>query len=120
MGCRSHALAFTPWHPTVATTSRRTNDGHSNKPVHTLSFIQTPLPPDRPRKTPDFVAIHLLLLRLKEQGTDIMITINAPHYPGEYEKAEPGEKTALMKEGDEVAKKVLETFDIKDWGLFQG
>ena len=49
-----------------------------------------------------------------------MITINAPHYPGEYEKAEPGEKTALMKEGDEVAKKVLETFDIKDWGLFQG
>lgn len=120
MGCRSHALAFTPWHPTVATTSRRTNDGHSNKPVHTLSFIQTPPPPDRPRKTPDFVAIHLLLLRLKEQGTDIMITINAPHYPGEYEKAEPGEKTALMKEGDEVAKKVLETFDIKDWGLFQG
>ena len=88
--------------------------------MHTLSFIQTPPPPDRPRKTPDFVAIHLLLLRLKEQGTDIMITVNVPHYPGEYEKAGTGEKTALMKESDEVAKKVLETFAIKDWGLFQG
>ncbi|KAF1973547.1 Mog1p/PsbP-like protein [Bimuria novae-zelandiae CBS 107.79] len=92
----------------------------SNKPVYTLSFIQTPPPPDRPRKTPDFVAILLLLLRLKEQGTDIMVTINIPHYPGEYEKAGAGEKTALMREGDEVAKKVLETFEVRDWGLFQG
>ncbi|KAL1602798.1 hypothetical protein SLS60_006219 [Paraconiothyrium brasiliense] len=90
------------------------------KAVYTLSFIQTPPPPDRPRKTPDFVAIHLLLLRLKEQGTDIMITINVPHYPGEYEEAGAGEKTALMRDGDEIAKKVLESFDIKEWGLFQG
>jgi hypothetical protein len=29
-----------------------------------------------------------------------MVTINAPHYPGE------------------IAKRVLETFDIKEWSLF--
>ncbi|KAK7192931.1 hypothetical protein DPSP01_005141 [Paraphaeosphaeria sporulosa] len=92
----------------------------ANKPVYTLSFIQTPPPPDRPRKTPDFVAIHLLLLRVKEHGTDIMVTVNVPHYPGEYEKAAPGEKTSLMKDGDEIAKRVLESFDIKDWSLLQG
>ncbi|KAJ4290957.1 hypothetical protein N0V90_010153 [Kalmusia sp. IMI 367209] len=91
-----------------------------NKPVYTLSFIQTPAPPDRPHKNPDFVAMHLLLLRLKEQGTDILVTVNVPHYPGEYEKAGPGEKTTLMREGDEVAKKVLESFEVKEWGLFQG
>jgi hypothetical protein len=47
-----------------------------------------------------------------------MVTINAPHYPGEYEKAEAGEKTTLMKDSDEIAKRVLETFDIKEWSLF--
>jgi hypothetical protein len=67
------------------------------------------------------VAIYLLLLRLQEQGTDIVITINVPHYAGEYVQAgSPGEKTQLMKEGEAVTKKILETFEVKDWGLFSG
>ena len=93
----------------------------AGKPVHVLSFIQTPGPNENPRrKVPEFVYIHLLLLRLKEKGTDLMVTVNVPHYKGEYEAVKEGEKTALMKDGDEAAEKVLETFDIKEWGLFDG
>jgi hypothetical protein len=97
-----------------------TNILRSNKPVFTLSFIQTPPAPERPdRKQPEFVAIHLILLRLKEQGTDILVTINAPHYAGEYEKpAAEGEATQLMKDGEKIRERVLESFDVKDWGLF--
>ncbi|KAF2660613.1 Mog1p/PsbP-like protein [Lophiostoma macrostomum CBS 122681] len=95
-------------------------DNMGNKPVHILHFLQTPQPNPR-RKEPEFVSIHLLLLRLKEQGTDIVISINEPHYAGEYVKAPEGQKeTQLMKQGEEMAKKVLSTFDIKDWSLFNG
>ncbi|KAF2466798.1 Mog1p/PsbP-like protein [Lindgomyces ingoldianus] len=91
-----------------------------NKPVYSLNYIQTPPRPDSAhhRKTPDFVSIHLLLLRLEEQATDITITINVPHYSGEYVKAREGEPTQLMKDGETVKQKILESFEIKDWGLF--
>ncbi|PVI07724.1 Mog1p/PsbP-like protein [Periconia macrospinosa] len=98
-------------------------------PVHTLTFIQTPPPPtpsSAHRKAPDYIAIHLLLLRLKDHGTDILITINAPHYPGEYEKppsqeGDGGETTTkLMKDADELRERVLASFDVREWGLFQG
>jgi hypothetical protein len=69
------------------------------------------------RKTPEFVYIHLLLLRLGEQGTDIMVTINIPHYKDEYEKADEGQETTLMKGSKAVRDKVLETFEVKDWSL---
>lgn len=63
----------------------------------------------------------MLLLRLKEQGTDIMITINIPHYAGEYEKAEEeGKPTRLMLDSGAVRERVLESFEIKEWGLFDG
>lgn len=64
--------------------------------------------------------MHLLLLRLKEQGTDIMVTINIPHYAGEYEKAEAGQETKLMKDSKAVREKMLETFKVIEWGLFDG
>lgn len=95
----------------------------SDTPVLTLSFIQTPPTPNpNPRrKTPEFTYILLLLLRLKEQGTDLMVTINIPHYPGEYQKAtEEGGQTQLMKDSAVVKEKVLESFEIKEWGLFEG
>lgn len=50
-----------------------------------------------------------------------MVTINIPHYAGEYEKAsEQGGQTPLMKNSAVVKEKILETFQIKDWGLFHG
>jgi hypothetical protein len=100
-----------------------TDEVHRNNPAYALTFIQTPPTPNpNPRrKAPEFTYIHLLLLRLKEQGTDVLISINIPHYPGEYEKASSeGEQTRLMKDSAVVKDKVLETFEVKDWGLFEG
>jgi hypothetical protein len=94
---------------------------HRDKPALGLTFIQTPDTPTNPnRKTPEFVYIHLLLLRLKEQSTDIMITINIPHYRDEYEKAEESQETILMKDSKVVREKMLETFKVVEWGLFDG
>lgn len=99
----------------------------STTPVRTLHFIQTPQQQAngaRPsREQPDFTSIHLLLLRLAEQTTDIVITINAPHYPGKYAREEGGSadgKTQLIKDAEVVAQRILESFEVKDWGLFGG
>lgn len=49
-----------------------------------------------------------------------MVTINIPHYKDEYEKAQDGGETQLMKDSAAVRTKILQTFEIKDWGLFEG
>ncbi|RMZ70504.1 ran-interacting mog1 [Pyrenophora seminiperda CCB06] len=78
-------------------------------PLLVLSFVQTPPSPNpHPnRKSPEYTYIHLILLRLKKQG--------------EYEKpAEGQQETYLMTSSKLVRERVLETFDIKEWGLFDG
>lgn len=114
-------IFLTPYRDQIAPA----NHTHSTTPLLTLTFIQTPAPPApnaRPKKEPEFVSIHLLLLRLAAQTTDLLITINVPHYPGEYVKAEEGGNgvTQLMRDGETVKKKVLESFEVKDWKLFEG
>ncbi|EMD97534.1 hypothetical protein COCC4DRAFT_75047 [Bipolaris maydis ATCC 48331] len=94
-------------------------------PILTLTFIQTPPSPAAgappARKTPEYTFIQLILVRLKEQATDIMITINSPHYPGEYSPAaSPSSETQLMTQAKRIKEKVLDSFAIKDWGLFEG
>jgi hypothetical protein len=59
-------------------------------------------------------------LRLKDKGTDIVITVNVPHYPGQYASRGEGQPTKLMEDGELVKEKILQTFDVKDWGLFEG
>ena len=50
-----------------------------------------------------------------------MITINSPHYPGEYTPANsPSSETQLMTEAKGIKEKVLESFAIREWGLFEG
>jgi hypothetical protein len=50
-----------------------------------------------------------------------MISVNIPHYPGEYTPAEQqGVETQLMKDSKAVKDKVLESFQVKEWGLFEG
>jgi hypothetical protein len=87
-----------------------------------MTFIQTPAPPapGSTRKLPEYVYIHLILLRLKEQGTDLLVNVNIPHYEGEYEKAGEGQETRLMRESQAVKEKVLETLRVVEWGLFDG
>ncbi|KAF2738328.1 Mog1p/PsbP-like protein [Polyplosphaeria fusca] len=92
----------------------------ADKPVYTLNYIQTPPAQTGEQRRPqaDFISIHLVLLRLKEKGTDILATVNVPHYPEQYVKVEGGKATKLMEDGEAVKEKILQTFEIKDWGLF--
>ncbi|KAF2827721.1 Mog1p/PsbP-like protein [Ophiobolus disseminans] len=96
------------------------DNGLRDKPALALTFIQTPASPPPKRKTPEFVYIHLLLLRLKEQGSDVVVSVNVPHYKGEYEEAKEGEDTRLMKDGWAVRERVRETLRVVEWGLFGG
>ncbi|RAR07316.1 Mog1p/PsbP-like protein [Stemphylium lycopersici] len=109
---------------TIVAQERESMEGIGNNPVLSLTFIQTPPPPTDPtpkRKTPEYTFIQLLLIRLKEHGTDLMISINTPHYPAEHTPAsEPGGETQLMRESKAMRQKVLESFTIKEWGLFEG
>lgn len=71
---------------------------------------------------PDFVGICLTLVRLVEQNTDIVITINVPHVANEYDKATVDPARAmygpLLETAIEYRRKILESFEIKDWDLF--
>jgi hypothetical protein len=102
-------------------------------PLITRTFIQIPPTPapNSSQKTPQFVYIHLLLLRLRNAGTDLLITINIPHYENEYEPVPEGgalassgqtyaTETYLMRDSEVVKQKIIETFDIHDWSLFNG
>jgi hypothetical protein len=90
-------------------------------PAYTLIATQTP-PPQPGSKSPDFTAIVLTLIRLEEDKTDILITINVPHIKGEYSVEEVdmqvGKQGKLIENAVEYAARIWETFKIKDWGLF--
>ena len=90
-------------------------------PAYTLIATQTP-PPQPGSKSPDFTAIVLTLIRLEEDKTDILITINVPHIKGEYSAEEVdmqvGKQGKLIENAVEYAARIWETFKIKDWGLF--
>lgn len=73
-------------------------------------------------KAPDFTGILLTLLRLPEQETDLVISINVPHAPGEYDRDEvdpaAGKNGKLLDAAMRHRDRILQTFEIKDWGLF--
>jgi hypothetical protein len=68
------------------------------------------------------VAILLTLIRLVDQRTDILVTINVPHVIGQYDVGsvdlEHGKMGPLLEQAAKWRERVLETFDVKDWGLF--
>ena len=63
-----------------------------------------------------------MLVRLAEQKTDIVVTVNVPHVPGEYVSEAVDLATVklgpLMDGAVKVQEKILETPEIKDWSLF--
>ncbi|KAK1820817.1 hypothetical protein LTR12_004687 [Friedmanniomyces endolithicus] len=71
---------------------------------------------------PDFVGIVLLLVRLVEQKTDILVSVSVPHVAGEYEAGEvdleEGRLGRLLEEGVRIREKVMESLEVRDWGLF--
>lgn len=96
-------------------------------PAYTLIATQTPPLPTTTSSsnpaTPDFTAIVLNLIRLEDESTDILITINVPHIKGEYTQEEVnlqmGIQGKLIENAVEIAARIWETFKIKDWGLFE-
>ncbi|KAL3426156.1 ran-interacting mog1 protein [Phlyctema vagabunda] len=92
-------------------------------PAYTLIATQTPPPdPEKRHLAPDFTAIVLNLIRLEDEKTDILITINVPHIKGEYTEEEVnlqlGMQGKLIEDAVECAARIWETFKIKDWALF--
>ncbi|EMD00343.1 hypothetical protein BAUCODRAFT_64329 [Baudoinia panamericana UAMH 10762] len=88
-------------------------------------LLATSLPGEKQRgrdNEPDFVALLLLLVRLVEQATDLIITVNVPHVAGTYDsgevKPEQGRYGGLLLRGLEIREKIIEGFQIVDWGLF--
>ncbi|KAL9096421.1 MAG: hypothetical protein Q9165_001418 [Trypethelium subeluteriae] len=67
-------------------------------------------------------SILLVLLRLEEKQTDIVITINVPHEPGsrETEVIDPanGRLEPLLEAASGYRERILASFEIKDWSLF--
>ncbi|KAL9055386.1 MAG: hypothetical protein Q9162_003583 [Coniocarpon cinnabarinum] len=95
--------------------------------AYNLTATQTPhaQPPAAARsgKPPvNFTGILMTLLRLKEQQTDLVISINVPHAQGDYSPGDIkfAEKRVgpLMSRAREYQAKLLESFKIEDWGLF--
>ncbi|TKA66256.1 hypothetical protein B0A49_08428 [Cryomyces minteri] len=69
----------------------------------------------------DSTIIVLLLIRLVRQQTDIVITINLPHVSRGFEAGQDVQQSELEKSaaiGKEYAEVILNSFQIKEWGLF--
>ena len=70
--------------------------------------------------------IHLTLIRLVEQSTDIVITFNVPHLADKTDGEianQTGPETRQPKIEQEAGKmyhQIVTSFAIKDWGLFSG
>lgn len=69
---------------------------------------------------PEFVGILLLVVRLEAQGTDVVIAVNVPHMPGEFEGVdlEGGKPGKLLETGQQARTRICETLEVKDWALF--
>jgi hypothetical protein len=96
---------------------------HSGAPAYTL-FATQHAPENVPRRqeAAEFTGIFLILVRLEEQKTDIVISVNVPHVPGEYKKEEvdlPSQKMGPhLEAATTIRQRILETFEVKDWTLF--
>lgn len=91
-------------------------------------------PVEQQTDPPTFTAIIMTIIRLVEQKTDIVVTINVPFndpkvvrtekciaspiYTGTDIDTENGSKSELLEFGMQVANEVVRSFKIVQWGLF--
>ena len=70
----------------------------------------------------DFTGTLLTLVRLEKQKTDLLLVVNVPHIPGEYDKddinLEAGQVGKLIEDGAKIRERILDSFEVKDYGLF--
>ncbi|KAG0635228.1 hypothetical protein HOY80DRAFT_1057689 [Tuber brumale] len=96
------------------------------------AYLMTGTSSSRPGDNPEyFIGILMVLVRLQQQTTDILITVNIPFNTSELVQAEKylvspragttgggGEKSQMLKSGMAVLEGVLREFEVLDWGLF--
>ncbi|KAK3622877.1 hypothetical protein LTR56_021910 [Elasticomyces elasticus] len=92
-------------------------------PAYTLLATTPPGARQRGRAhEPVFVGVLLLLIRLVEQKTDVLVAVNVPHIPGHYVAGEVDLERrmtgGLLRVGGEIREKIVESLEIKDWELF--
>lgn len=99
-----------------------------NTPLLTLIATSPPGAKQQGRANePEFVAVLLSLVRLREVETDVLVTVNVPHVLGEeggYEAGsvdfEKGRMGELVQRAVEWRERVLGSFEVREWGLFGG
>lgn len=64
---------------------------------------------------PKSVGVFVLLVRLENVETDLVITVNVPC--GVDDGEENGEEE-LMGQGRSILERVVRTLEVRDWGLF--
>ena len=97
-------------------------------PILALTAITKPPPSTVAAKalTPTHTDIHFTLIRLVEQGTDIVITLNTPQFAGKTDGhilkgTEAGTRRQdTEQEAENVYHQIVTSFKIKDWELFSG
>lgn len=63
----------------------------------------------------------LLLIRLRDQKTDIVITYNLPDLEAEADEVGPGcVRGSRYEKALEGMERVAAKFEVKNWGLFKG
>ena len=70
-----------------------------------------------------FNAMCVILVRLESYSTDIVITVNIPHGPNDFDPnvvdALEDPNSMLIEDGQSMAARIAESFDIKSWDLFR-
>ncbi|RPA94656.1 Mog1p/PsbP-like protein [Choiromyces venosus 120613-1] len=100
----------------------------ADKPTYMITGTTSSRPSENPEY---FIGILMALVRLPEQTTDIIVTVNVPFNTTELVQAEKylvspragttgggGEKSEMLRLGMAVLEGVLRDFEILDWGLF--
>ena len=101
----------------------------ADKPAYMITGTTSSRPSENPEY---FIGILMTLVRLPQQTTDIIITVNVPFNTSELVRAEKylvspragtiggggGEKSPMLRLGMAVLEGVLREFQVLDWGLF--
>ena len=102
----------------------------ADKPAFSITGTVSTRASEPQSDPPLFTAILMTVVRLPEQGTDLVITVNVPHTDvqlvrGEGTVAAPsyagalsGAQGHMLQAGFMVRDKVLETLKVLNWGLF--
>lgn len=100
------------------------NNRPNHKALTLLATHTSPTTANAKAQTSDFTVLLVTLLRLEEQKTDVVVCVNIPHTSGEYDPEdidlEEGKLGGLVEEGVRVRDRVVETFEVVEWGLFGG